>query len=74
VELLVENGAYIDLADENGLTPLHYALDEENVVLLDKLISLGADVYIEDYDGQSVYEQAMKHENSEIINLVSELG
>jgi len=43
VEALLEAGAALDAADENGYTPLHHACDAEHVALAVALVGRGAD-------------------------------
>ena len=43
-ELLINNGANINMASSSGFTPLHIAVDQGNVSLVEFLISKEADV------------------------------
>lgn len=70
VRLLVANGADVNLQNEQGLTPLHYAVDvaidgtiqqnRESIdwSVVDVLLELGAEPNIRDARGQTVYEIA----------------
>lgn len=55
---LVSRGADINMQDEDGSTPLHYALDDFGLVdfdirLIERLVTLGADVTAADRVGQT---------------------
>ena len=44
VELLINNGANVNMASNSGFTPLHIAVDQGNVSFVEFLISKEADV------------------------------
>ena len=44
--MFLKNGVYIDLADQNGLTPLHYAVHSNRLELVKILVEHNADVNI----------------------------
>lgn len=45
VQLLLENGADINRSGWRGFTPLHTAIESGDSLLVEKLLSLGADPY-----------------------------
>lgn len=71
--LLVEAGADINLQNEHGLTPLHYAVDmaidgaaQQELDAIDwsvvsVFLDLGADPTIRDIDGETVYDLALAY-------------
>ena len=53
VQLLLANGAEVDLRDKEGYTPLHLASGYMQVPVIRALIDAGADPEVEDKDGRS---------------------
>lgn len=53
VQLLLANGAEVDLRDKEGYTPLHLASGYMHVPVIRALIDAGADPEVEDKDGRS---------------------
>ncbi len=51
VEALISKGADVNARDENGATPLHYAIANEYKNIVYVLLKHGADFKIEDKDG-----------------------
>jgi Ankyrin repeats (many copies) len=51
---LVENGLDVNVRDQNGDTPLYYALSHGNVSIADFLLSKGARIDMLDRDGQTL--------------------
>ena len=43
---MVKNGSYHDYIDENGETPLYYAIKSNRITILEYLISLGFNLNI----------------------------
>ncbi|WP_342255471.1 ankyrin repeat domain-containing protein [Spiroplasma endosymbiont of Poecilobothrus nobilitatus] len=43
-KLLIDNGADVNLQDENGTTPIYYAISTDNIEIVKLLIDNGADV------------------------------
>jgi len=59
VRLLVEEGgAYVDAEDECGDTPLHFAVREDKVEIVEYLLAVGADPDHENQDEESATELA----------------
>lgn len=58
VLFLLERGADIELRDEDGSTPLAYAISCEHISLIKDLVEAGADVYAADTDGETPYSLA----------------
>lgn len=59
--LLLSRGAAADLADNNGVRPLHLASAEPDSMISGELIALGADPLVADNDGNTVLDHATRH-------------
>lgn len=58
VFLLLEKGANIEIADSRGFTPLRIAVEKELFSVVEKLLSLGADVNSKDGTGMTAIFEA----------------
>jgi ankyrin repeat protein len=58
LKFLLETGFSPDTQDEEGRTPLHYAVDLENKDLIKFLLKNGANPYKVDKDGSSPIDEA----------------
>lgn len=72
IRLLVEAGARLDEADEEGRTPLLYAIaeGEKNVDAVRELLSLGAQLDVADACGRRALDLAQENKDSEMIRLI----
>lgn len=68
---LIANGANINAVDDYGVTPLIAAIQNGNNTFAKKLIEAGADTSLADHDGKTAIDYAKKHENNEIIQLLT---
>lgn len=59
--LLLSRGAAADLADNEGVRPLHLASAEPDGMISGELIALGADPLIADNDGNTALDHAVRH-------------
>ena len=66
-EILLENGADINVCDENGLTPLHAASYYGHEDIIKLLISYGADISKKNYFGETPSDEAATNKYKEII-------
>jgi ankyrin repeat protein len=74
-ELLIENGANINLTDGEGMTPLHRALRNGGNSQKDKvnwLLSKGADINLRNRYGQNALETALSNSSAPLIPLLLE--
>lgn len=66
---LLEKGANPNLADSNGITPLHFATMAENYELVNMLIAYKADKYKMNNKGKSAFDYALVTKNEKIISI-----
>jgi len=75
LKLLIDAGADIHRVDSFGNTLLHYAVEKENLDLINLLISLGIDINkSERYDNDRALDYAYFQKNHKIINRLIESG
>ena len=67
-ELLLKKGVNPNLADSKGTTALIYAVQFENIALVDLLIKYKADKNLNDKEGKTAFEFAVFAGNQQIIN------
>ena len=59
VRVLLHGGADLAERDADGLTPLHHAVGNPNVRVLETLLEYGADPNLTDFEGRQVLESAV---------------
>ena len=74
VQLLLRNGADVDISDELGMTPLMYAINCENMALARVLVAHGASLYKKSVDGMSVLDHARQAGESFTFFIVRKMG
>jgi hypothetical protein len=72
--LLLEHGADVDALTDDGLTPLHMAVESGRVEVARVLLEHGANVGAEDNEGKTPFQIASAGGNDEIMKLLSEHG
>jgi ankyrin repeat protein len=60
VKLMIEKGAEVNVADEGGATPLHYAAKSGDVDAIRLLIKAGADLEARTREGKTVWDYAVE--------------
>jgi hypothetical protein len=65
--LLLQNGAEVNVKNNNGYTPLHWAAEEDNIDVLHLLVENGADLEAQDNDGYRALHYAAWHGNLPFI-------
>jgi uncharacterized protein len=79
VNLLLEQGALVEEADELGITPLYYAILNKHNAVVEKLLTVGADInrcvsYGDSGPSGNALYWACESENTAIIPLLVERG
>ena len=69
IKELVRHGSNINLVDEMGDTPLHIAVESDNLSAIRVLLDLGADTSIKNRNGRTPRELAYLKNEKEVINL-----
>ena len=69
VKELIKN-SNIDFKDKNHKSAIFYAVENDNLEILDLLIDNGANVYIKDDRGLTIFHYALLHENSKLIDFL----
>ncbi|KAM3722953.1 Acyl-CoA-binding domain-containing protein [Dirofilaria immitis] len=72
--LLAGNLGLLAENDENQLTALHWASDRGRLELVDFLVSAGADVNIQDYDGQTPLHYAVSCSHRSVVGFLLKKG
>ena len=73
-EQLIENGATVDLQDENGRTALYSAARQGNVPMLRLLLDCGADIHHKDAQGRTALSHAAGSGNDAAFDLLLSKG
>ena len=67
---IIQEGADINATDEEGMTPLHIAVQEGNVLAVEILLDLDADVNALNNDYQTPFDIAVERRDQVIIDLL----
>jgi ankyrin repeat protein len=73
-ETLLNAGCDVNAADNEGRTPLIYAVASERPNVVELLLKRSANIKAKDYNGESSLDWAIKFGNDEIIRLLSSLS
>jgi len=71
IKMLIRNGADIDLCDNDGNSPLMYAIENADTQVVSLLIDFNADVFIKRKDNIDALTLAREKNNTEIIKLIN---
>ncbi len=74
VQLLLNKGADLSIADENGFTALHWAVMQGHKSMTQLLLDRGADVSVADAKGQTALHMAVLHDNENAVRLLLDRG
>lgn len=70
IDSLLNNGAHVNHADWDGITPIMYAARKNNIGAFKRLKSNGADLDAADYQGNSVLMYAARYADPDIVRLI----
>ena len=62
---MIQNGADVNAADNDGNTPLMHSVISENVKVIEILIENGANIEVKNAEGKTAYELAQEQGVSE---------
>jgi hypothetical protein len=69
--VLIELGANVNLADDGGLTPLHFAADGKNLAAVTVLLANGADITVSDKSGLTPLEYGLQRvSNADLVDML----
>ena len=71
-KLLIKMGANPNIISPELGTALHFAVSNDNIDTLKYLLSVGANPFIKDSDGETPYDLAMDYGVTEIINILKD--
>jgi ankyrin repeat protein len=74
VKSLITEGSDVNIADENGTTPLHFAADRGHIDVVELLISKGADVNAETKRGFTPLHGAARTGDKDLVELLISKG
>jgi len=70
-ELLLRNGADVNIKDSSNNTALYLAVSSMRIDCISLLIQYKADIHSKGVDNLSPYEIAIKNNNLEIMNIIN---
>lgn len=74
VKLLLEAGASVNLADNEGFTPLHWAAACGGTARVEALLCAGADVNASSFDGETPLHRAARFGRDDAVKCLLEAG
>ncbi|MFP3014819.1 MAG: ankyrin repeat domain-containing protein [Wolbachia sp.] len=74
IDDLINGGVNVNVRDQNGMTPLHYAAKKHNEDIANALIKVGADVNAKDQDGRTPLHWAAIERNEGVANALIKAG
>jgi ankyrin repeat protein len=74
IEVLLENGADLNLADSQGLTALHYAVEGSHIDSIKVLLYWGAEPLMTDLSGLNVLQLAVINGDCNVVALLMDHG
>lgn len=74
VKLLKQYGSDHDYKDENGQTPIYYAIKSNRTEVLKYLLELGCNLSIIDNRGSSLMNVAMRNKSAHLKELLVKYG
>jgi ankyrin repeat protein/beta-lactamase regulating signal transducer with metallopeptidase domain len=74
IPLLLDRGANVNLTAERGMTPLHFAVDDENLEAVRLLIDKGADFNLKNQEGWTAFSGAALRGRTDMTDLFLHKG
>lgn len=74
IEILLNSGAYVNIQDLEGKTPLHYLVGSATANLVELFLTFNADVNLQDRQGNIALYNAVLSLNVEIVKLLVAYG
>ncbi|KAF6771193.1 hypothetical protein AHF37_09800 [Paragonimus kellicotti] len=74
IHFLISKGANINMTDNNGNTPLHYAASRNNVIAARQLIAENAKIECKDNEGLTPLMTAAQKNNISVMKVLLEAG
>ena len=74
IEILVDQGAYINVLDDDGVTPLSHAISAGNMFNVKAIIECGGNVNAQNLDGWSPLMSAVSSKNMDMIKYLITKG
>ena len=71
--LLDEGGAFVDVANSRGFTPLHYAAQQGHAEVARILLAAGADPGARNNAGQTPLDKARDNKHEEVVGVFTSL-
>ncbi|KLT23047.1 ankyrin repeat domain protein [Wolbachia endosymbiont of Armadillidium vulgare str. wVulC] len=74
VELLIEKDANVNIRDNEGKAPLHYAVIilGQNTWIAERLLNKGAEINIRDNEGKTPLDYAIFSEREDVVKVLTE--
>ena len=73
-KMLIQNGANVNAVNQNSLTPLHLAVNDDEIDVAKILIENGANIELQDNEGLTPFHQAYSKNDSEFAKLLIQNG
>ena len=74
VDFLIKNGVDVNSVDLLGKTPLHYAVTQNNPIVVLELINFGASLNAQDKEGNTPLDVAVSENNEAVVKILKRAG